>query len=181
MASARYSCNVQCSATDWRSRLEDRAKSVVALGKFDALHTGHRELVVQATQLGGKPWMVSFSGMAQVMGWPQRPPLVAMYDRPRVLRSWAAFCNGHVPEQRLVPFADVRNMSPEAFVHLLAEDFQVAGIVVGEGFRFGYKAAGDTAALQRLGTELGIAIKVVDLVQLAAAADNKPISSSTFR
>lgn len=51
--------------------------------------------------------------------------------------------------------------------------------MVGEGFRFGYKAAGDTAALQRLGTELGIAIKVVDLVQLAAAADNKPISSST--
>lgn len=81
--------------------------------------------MVQATHLGGKPWMVSFSGMAQVMGWPQRPPLVAMYDRPRVLRSWAAFCNGHVPEQRLVPFADVRNMSPEAFVHLLAEDFQV--------------------------------------------------------
>ena len=70
--------------------------------------------------------MVSFSGMAEVMGWPQRPPLVAPGDRARVLQSWAPFCHGHAPRQHLVPFANVRTLSPDEFVRLLAEDLKVA-------------------------------------------------------
>ena len=69
--------------------------------------------------------MVSFSGMAQVMDWPQRPPLVASCDRARVLQTWAPFCHGLAPRQHLVPFAEVRNMSPDEFVHVLANDLQV--------------------------------------------------------
>lgn len=35
---------------------------------------------------------------------------------------------------------------------------------MGEGFRFGYKAKGDTEALQQLGRDHGIAVSVVSLV-----------------
>ena len=55
---------------------------------------------------------------------------------------------------------------------------QAAGVVVGEGFRFGYKAKGDTRALQRLAAERGLAVRVVDLVQLGAADVDDAISSS---
>jgi FAD synthase len=65
---------------------------VVALGKFDAMHRGHRMLASQASRMGAQPVLLSFSGMAEVLGWPQRMPLVATCDRPRVLRSWAPFC-----------------------------------------------------------------------------------------
>ena len=41
---------------------------VVALGKFDALHRGHRALAAEAAAMGGQPWLVSFSGMAEVLG-----------------------------------------------------------------------------------------------------------------
>lgn len=80
---------------------------------------------MQASCMGSRPWLISFSGMAEVMGWPKRPPLVAPLDRTRVLQTWASHCNGTAPGEHLVPFSAVRNMSPEQFVQLLAEDLQV--------------------------------------------------------
>lgn len=41
---------------------------------------------------------------------------------------------------------------------------QVAGVVVGKGFRFGYKALGDTQSLLSLGQHYGLGVSVVDLV-----------------
>ncbi|KAK9805958.1 hypothetical protein WJX73_008498 [Symbiochloris irregularis] len=117
------------TADDWRAPLETGHKSVVALGKFDALHTGHRALAVQASSLGASAWMVSFSSMAEV----------------------------------------------------LADDLQVAGVVVGEGFRFGYKAAGTTDTLRSVGRDLGLEVNVVDLITLSAASQGDPVSSSKVR
>ena len=42
-------------------------------------------------------------------------------------------------------------------------------MVVGEGFRFGYKAAGGTETLQQLGKDHGIAVSVVSLVSQGCA------------
>ena len=75
--------------------------------------------------MGGHPWLLAFSGMAQVLGWPTRPSLVADSDRARVLESWAVHCQGLTPYQRFLPFAAVRNMKPDEFVRLLADDLQV--------------------------------------------------------
>ncbi|CAN6441024.1 unnamed protein product [Victoria cruziana] len=41
---------------------------IVALGKFEALHVGHRELAIQASK-AGTPFLLSFIGMAEVLGW----------------------------------------------------------------------------------------------------------------
>ena len=81
-------------------------------------------LAVRAAGLGA-PWLLSFSGMAAVLGWPPRAPLVAECDRGRVLRSWARACGGCEPRLRLVPFAAVRGLQPAEFVRVLAEDLQV--------------------------------------------------------
>lgn len=43
----------------------------MALGKFDALHIGHRELAIQAAKIG-VPFLMSFVGMAEVLGWEPR-------------------------------------------------------------------------------------------------------------
>ena len=83
-------------------------------------------LAKRAAELGGQPWLVSFSGMADVLGWPKRPPLVADDDRGDVLASWAEHCGGLVPRQRFIPFAEVRSLSPEDFVHVLAEGLMVS-------------------------------------------------------
>jgi len=46
---------------------------------------------------------------------------------------------------------------------------QVAGVVVGEGFRFGYRAAGDCDALRALGAAAGLRVAVADLVDAGEA------------
>jgi FAD synthase len=64
----------------------------------------------------------------------------------------------------------VRNLSPEAFVQLMAEELQVAGVVVGSNYRFGYRAAGTAQLLQQLGPQHGMQVRVLSLVGLPAAA-----------
>ena len=56
-------------------------------------HGTHRN-GLQAVDMGGHPMLLSFSGMAKVLKWPPRLPLVAPCDRARVLRLWARQCRG---------------------------------------------------------------------------------------
>ena len=131
----------ECTTSNWNRPLAAAAgvsgPVFIALGKFDGMHQGHRLLAQQAASSDGSPFLLSFSGMAEVLGWPARLPLVAASDRARVLASWASHCQGRTPRQRYIPFAMVRNLSPEAFVQTLVKDLKVSGIVVGDNYRFG--------------------------------------------
>lgn len=64
-----YDTNIAGELTEWSGGAV--AGGVVALGKFDALHVGHRALAERAAELGA-PFLVSFAGMAQVLGWEVR-------------------------------------------------------------------------------------------------------------
>lgn len=138
-------------------------KTVVALGKFDAMHRGHRELARAAAKMGA-PHLVSFGGMAEVLGWAPKLNVVAETDRARVRATWAEACGGKVPGEVVVPFADVRRMPPEAFVAFLKDTLHVSGIVAGSDYRFGFKAAGTAEALRQIGEAMGLDVTIVDLV-----------------
>ena len=130
----------ECSTENWNKPLKAQGLSgsvFVALGKFDGMHQGHRLLAQQAASSGASPYLLAFRGMAEVLGWPARLPLVAASDRSRVLASWTPYCCGSTPRQRYIPFAMVRNLSPEAFVQTLVQKLKVSGIVVGQNYRFG--------------------------------------------
>eukprot|EP00850_Spirogloea_muscicola_P008376 SM000044S16023 [mRNA] locus=s44:639600:641287:+ [translate_table: standard] len=139
------------------------AGGYVALGKFDALHVGHRALAAQAAARGS-PVLLSFAGMAEVLGWEPRLPLVASCDRIRIMDLWAHHCGGQIPQEASLVFRKVRSLSPRDFVRLLAEDLQVAGVVAGLNYRFGYKAAGDVSQLRDLCQEFGLAVDIVEPV-----------------
>lgn len=62
------------------------------------------------------------------------------------------------------PCLQVRTMSPEAFVQLLAAELRAAGVVVGSNYRFGYRAAGTAELLQQLGPQHGLQVQVLGLV-----------------
>ncbi|GMJ03403.1 hypothetical protein like AT5G08340 [Hibiscus trionum] len=143
--------------------LSSVAGGIVALGKFDALHTGHRELAIQASKVG-IPYLLSFVGMAEVLGWEPRPPIVARCDRERVLSSWAPYCGNVAPKEFQVQFMSVRHLNPREFVEKLAKELGVCGVVAGENYRFGYKAAGDASELVRLCDEFGIGAYIINSV-----------------
>ncbi|KAF4388263.1 hypothetical protein F8388_021093 [Cannabis sativa] len=109
---------------------------VVALGKFDALHIGHRELAIQASKVG-TPFLLSFVGMAEVLGWESRPPIVAKCDRKRVFSSWSPYCGNVAPREFEIEFSSVRCLSPQEFIEKLAKDLGVSGVVAGENYRYG--------------------------------------------
>ncbi|KAE8660943.1 FAD synthetase 2 [Hibiscus syriacus] len=139
------------------------AGGIVALGKFDALHIGHRELAIQASKVGA-PYLLSFVGMAEVLGWEPRPPIVARCDRERVLSSWAPYCGNVAPKEFQIQFTSVRHLSPRQFVEKLAEELGVCGVVAGENYRFGYKAAGGASELVRLCDEFGMGAYIINSV-----------------
>ncbi|KAF6147691.1 hypothetical protein GIB67_003022 [Kingdonia uniflora] len=136
---------------------------IVALGKFDALHLGHRELAFQASKAGA-PFLLSFVGMAEVLGWEPRAPVVAKCDRKRVLSSWTPYCGDLTPGELHVEFSSVRQLSPRQFVEKLSTELGVRGVVTGENYRFGYKAAGDTKQLIELCEEYGMGAYIVSSV-----------------
>ena len=151
------------------------AGPALAIGKFDALHLGHRALARRAAELGA-PALLQFSGMAAVLGWPPRLPLVAMSDRARVLSSWEAGL-GQPLRTIEVPFAEVRAMAPGQFVDFLVERQGARAVVVGENFRFGHERSGDLIQLAELAGARALAVAVVRVV----SAGGQAISSSRIR
>ncbi|KAM0943703.1 putative FAD synthase [Dioscorea sansibarensis] len=154
---------------------------IVALGKFDALHIGHRELAIQASK-AGTPFLLSFVRMAEVLGWEYRPPIVAKCDRKHVLSSWAPYCGNVIPLEYEVDFSKVRHLTPRQFVERLSKELRVSGVVAGENYRFGYRASGDASELVRLckgyGLEAYIVRSVMDKSQPSYNGTSKGINSN---
>jgi FAD synthase len=157
-------CWVLCNAQQRR---------IIVPGKFDALHIGHRELVLRAASYG-KPVILTFSGMAEVLGRRAQLPIVARTHMEHIIRNWFAFPGRDADRPLLnsplkpivqdadafevvvVPFAEIRHLSPEDFiVQFLYRELGAGGIVCGWDWRFGYRAAGDVALLKSLSAALG--------------------------
>ncbi len=77
----------------------------------------------------------------------------------------------------VVPFTpEFSRLTPEQFVHdVLVEHLHAALVVVGDNFRFGHRAAGDVALLERLGRTFGFGVEDAPLV-----AEDGTVFSSTY-
>nr|DAD27544.1 TPA_asm: hypothetical protein HUJ06_029012 [Nelumbo nucifera] len=139
------------------------AGGIVALGKFDALHVGQQQLAIQASK-AGVPFLLSFVGVEEVLGRAPRVPIVAKCDRKRVLSTWAPYCGNVVPAEHNIEFSSVRHLTPRQFVEKLAKELGVRGVVAGENYRFGYRAAGDAFELVRLCEEFGMRSYIVSSI-----------------
>ncbi len=64
-------------------------------------------------------------------------PLEAFHDVTPTLSCAVLLALRRTPRQRMVPFHEIRTMSPEAFVQVLAKELGAAGVVAGRNYRFG--------------------------------------------
>jgi riboflavin kinase/FMN adenylyltransferase len=130
---------------------------VVALGNFDGVHLGHRAVLARAVEearrLDGRVVAATF--------WPHPRSVIGRGEPPGLLTTLEArreeLLRVGADEVRVIPFDEaLSKKSPEAFVaDVLVGDLGAAAVVVGENFRFGYKAAGDVGDLVRIMRELG--------------------------
>jgi len=148
----------------------------VALGKFDALHLGHRALAEHGLCAAAAVSLLSFTGMAEILGWEPRQPLVAGADRERVLTTWQEELGGTIRERSL-PFALIRELTGESFLRLLQARLATAVVVVGEDFRGGRDRAVGVAELAGICSGLGMRLVVVPPVAVAG----RTVSSSSLR
>lgn len=148
---------------------------MLVVGKFDAFHRGHAHLVEIAAKYG-LPTLLSFSGMASILGWPPRSPVVAPIERTGILREWG-YKYGATVSLRTLNFSDVQNLSPEEFISYVCTDLGVKTIVCGSDWKFGKRAAGNVEMLVELAKPYDLQVKVIAPILF----ENEPISSTRVR
>ena len=130
---------------------------VVALGNFDGVHLGHQAVLGRAVEEGRARglWVVAatFDPHPWAVLWPGEQPrlLTTLGMRRELLLRYGA------DEVRAIAFdKELSRKGPEAFVRdVLVGEIGARVVVVGENFRFGYKAAGDVGDLRRLMRSFG--------------------------
>lgn len=152
-------------------------ESVVTIGEFDGVHRGHQRILARAAEVGrerGLPVVaVTFDPHPDEVTRPgSHPPFLCSLRRRAELLSELgadAVC--------VLPFTlEFSRLGPDEFVRtVLVERLHASAVVVGEDFRFGHKAAGDVALLDKLGEKYdysteGLPLLVLDGVTLSSTA-----------
>jgi riboflavin kinase/FMN adenylyltransferase len=156
---------------------------VAIIGNFDGVHGGHRALVHQARQRAGagpddRVVAVTFDPHPAAVLRPDSAParLTSVERRADLLRE------AGVDDVVVLHFTpELASLSPREFARMLREDPAIAAdaVIVGDNFRFGARAAGDTAMLADLGGEMGFDVEVIALVSEDIPGDIDGAWSST--
>ena len=159
--------------------LEHLAGTVVTIGTFDGVHLGHRALINRAiAEAEGR-------GMSScVVTWDRHPAVTLRPDKaPPALAAPERKIDliGQLGPDLLVvlPFdKELASMEAKDFAtDVIARGLRARLVIVGEGWRFGRKAAGDTVLLSEIGRTAGFEVDAVTLEQL----DGAKVSSTRIR
>jgi riboflavin kinase/FMN adenylyltransferase len=146
--------------TDW-------GRCVVTIGVFDGVHRGHADIIGKAVALAKDrdvpSVLITFvPHPSEVVRPGSHPPvLTTIVRRAELVEQLGVdvFC----PLQFTLEFS---KMAADEFVHrALVDRLHASGVIVGENFRFGHKAAGDVAELDRLGRAFGFTAHGVQLLR----------------
>lgn len=153
--------------------------SVVAIGNFDGVHLGHREIlnavVDRARNSNCRAVAVTFDPHPDRYLRPDRAPrlLTPMPERLRLLAATG------IDAVVVLPFdAALANLSAREFVNrILVRALGVRGLHEGQNFRFGRGAQAGIAELKVMGAELGFVVTVHEAVHVRGLE----VSSSAIR
>lgn len=164
---------------DLRGAALGLAGSSVVIGTFDGVHRGHVSLVragvAQARSFGGLSCCVTWDRHPTETLAPTRvPSLITSLSRKKELLGALGL------DLLLVLAFDGAfvTWAPERFItEVLAEGLDARAVTVGRGFRFGHRAAGDTALMARVGERLGFEMTPAELLEVGG----RPVSSTRVR
>jgi len=165
-----------------RSPEQAARPTAIALGSFDGLHAGHRQVIAAVVE----------RARAEPSPTQLVPTVVSFWPHPREVLFGEARLRLDLPAEKLelleplgieqlvlVPFTPaLAALSPALFVEqVLAQQLQARLVAVGENFRFGNGRSGDIDSLRSLCAERGIDV----LVQPICTDSSGRLSSSRIR
>jgi len=164
----------------WEDLAPANRGAAVALGNFDGVHLGHRQVVADAAAAarakGAAVGVVSFEPHPRRYFQPNAEPFQLM--TPGQLARALGEMGADI--LYLLPFdARMVTMSDEAFARdVLADGLGAIHAAAGFDFTFGKNRMGDTAALSRFGETYGFSVSVTEPV---GDADLAKYSSTAVR
>ncbi len=148
-----------------------------AMGFFDGVHCGHRRVVESAATPGALRGVLTFAQHPLSLLAPERQPLLLT---PHAGHKAALLEALGVELLLQLPFTlELAAMPPQVFLDALAAACPqgIAGLSVGENWRFGHGGAGNADVLRRWGAEHSCRICVQALLQ----EGGEPVCSSRIR
>lgn len=119
-----------------------------ALGTFDGVHLGHRDVIEAARKAGPEPTVVTFDPHPRTALGNRVELLTSLERRLELLEELG------VEAALVVDFTlELARLEPERFAEELLRPIGAQTVVAGEDFRFGRGRTGDLALLARLGFE----------------------------
>lgn len=145
----------------------------VALGLFDGLHPGHRQVIVAAVENAADGWTPAvFTFLPHTVAKDGYRRLTDDREEEHLLKIMG------VQELIKADFAAIRHLSPEEFVRDILRDALCAHhVTCGFNYRFGAKGAGDADQLTALCAQYGITVTVVPEVDCGST----PVNSTAIR
>ena len=144
-----------------------------ALGSFDGLHLGHRQVIGNTLSAPGlRPAVITFQQNPSFSLQKKPVPLLTTNEQKLALLEEMG-----VEVVYLLPFDRIRDMEPEDFVEVLYRVCRIRALSCGFNFRFGKNGRGDAGLLKELCREKGIELSVTPPVSVAG----ETVSSTRIR
>ncbi|MFN2388698.1 MAG: bifunctional riboflavin kinase/FAD synthetase [Actinomycetota bacterium] len=158
---------------------EPAGPSAVTVGTFDGVHLGHRALIARTVEEARRREL-----QAAAITWDRHPmqtlrpgnapPLLTVPERKVELLAETG-----IDVLVVLPFdRELSQWAPERFIQqVLVDGLRARAVLVGEGWRFGHRAAGDVDLLSKVGPILNFQAHGIPLAEAGGGA----VSSSRIR
>jgi riboflavin kinase/FMN adenylyltransferase len=150
----------------------------VTIGNFDGVHLGHRyliqHLIDDAHARGTRSLLITFEPHPTSVLRPdiRLERLTTPEQKIELLEATG------LDEIAVVKFTpDVAAIEPEEFLSIVVASTQAKSVIVGEGFRFGRRRAGDTETIRHFGAKHGFETTILTRLR----GDAEMISSTNIR
>lgn len=154
----------------------DKIKNAtLALGNFDGVHLGHREMIQKAIDVSQKE-------NVYVCSFEPHPLQILIENPPKIItplkrKVHIIECDVGVSYFHIDFDMEIAKLSGEEFILMLLDNFEIENVVVGANYFFGNKAHYSTEDLKRLGKNHSFNVHVVKELKIK----DEVVSSTRIR